>query len=392
MRIGIYGGTFNPPHFGHKKLATDLKSKANLDKIIVIPTFVPPHKDSENIAAGSHRIEMCKLLFNEEYFEVSDIEISREGKSYTYDTLCELKKLYPNDELHLIIGSDMLLCFHKWYRFEDILSMATLCVATRQEKTTRDELKRYAFDVLHKNEKTGDIIIADFEPFECSSTDVRLHLSLGIDIYCYVPKDVDRYIKINLLYDSPYMEYKKLLRRKLDDYRFYHSLNVAESAKLLALQYGEDEERAYLTGLLHDCMKNENDEDMLQTIEKGGIILSRTEKNNPKLWHAIAGAVYLKTELCIKDDEIISAVRYHTTGKAGMTTLEKIIYIADYISVERDYPDVETMRFLAVAKTLDEAALYSLQYTLKSLSEKKMPIHEDSLEFYNELVIKQINN
>ncbi len=387
MRIGIYGGTFNPPHFGHKKLALELKEKAELDKVIIIPTFVPPHKQGSNIAPSVHRIEMCKLLFTEDFFEISDIEIAREGKSYTYDTLCELKEIYPDDELFLIIGSDMLFCFHKWYRYEDILSMATICVATRKGVITKQELEKYSIDILGKNMDNDEIIIADFEPIECSSTDVRSHISLGLDIYSFVPKEIDRYIKINLLYESPYMEYKIMLREKLDDFRFYHSLCVAESAKMLALEYGVDEEKAYLTGLLHDVMKNATEEDMLQMIKKGDIILTRIEENNPKLWHSIAGAVFVKEELGIDDEEIISAIRYHTTGKAGMTTFEKVIYIADYISVDRNYPDVETMRFLSVTKTLEDAALYSLQFTLKNLSEKKQVIHKDSLEFYNELII-----
>ena len=135
-------------------------------------------------------------------------------------------------------------------------------------------------------------------------------------------------------------------------------------------------------------MKNANKQEMLQMIEKGGIILNRVERNNPKLWHAIAGAVFVQVKLGIMDTDIISAIRYHTTGKSGMTTFDKIIYIADYVSVERDYPDVETMRFLSLEKGLDEASLYSLQYSLKSLSEKKMLIHNDSLEFYNELILK----
>ena len=135
-------------------------------------------------------------------------------------------------------------------------------------------------------------------------------------------------------------------------------------------------------------MKNENDEDMLKCIAKGDIILSRTEKENPKLWHAIAGECYLRTDLGITDEEILSAVRYHTTGKEGMTLFDRIIYVADYISAERSYPDVDVMRNLSFTVGLDEACLYSLQYTLKSLSEKKGIIHEDSLAVYNDLVIK----
>ncbi len=387
MRIGIFGGTFNPPHCGHKNLALELRDKARLDRIIIIPTFTPPHKEGKELASGEHRINMCRMMFSEDFFDVSDIEIKRQGKSYTYDTVTQLKEKYPDDELFLIIGSDMLLSFHKWYRYEDILSVVTLCVATRQDSISYGDLTSYAEKTLGLTDDSEDIIIADIEPCVCSSTDVRKQLSLGLDARFMVGDEIYNYARINLLYESPFTQYKRILREKLDDYRFLHSLNVAESAAFLADMYGEDRERAYFAGLVHDIMKNENKEEQLKMLGKGDIILSCTEKGNPKLWHAMAGEVCLRLQYGIEDKEILSAVRYHTTGKAGMSTFEKIIYVADYISAERNYPDVETMRFLAVGKSLDEACMYSLQYTLKSLSEKKLLIHEDSLAFYNELVI-----
>ncbi|MBR5438006.1 MAG: nicotinate (nicotinamide) nucleotide adenylyltransferase [Clostridia bacterium] len=389
MRIGIFGGTFNPVHKGHKKLALEIKEKAELDKVIIMPACTPPHKQGKELASGEHRLSMCRMMFSEECFTVSDLEIRREGKSYTVDTMTQLKELYPDDELFLIVGSDMLLSFHRWYRYEDILSMATLCVATREDSVSFTQLKAYAEETLSLKSDKNEIIIADIEPYECSSTQIRELINVGADASEYIGDEVNGYIRTNLLYESPYMDYKRILREKLDDYRFIHSLNVADSAKTLASMYGENEERAYFAGLLHDIMKNENDADMLKIIEKGDIILSRIEKSNPKLWHAIAGEAYLRTELGIDDEEILSAVRYHTTGKAGMSRFEKIIYVADYISAERNYPDVGVMRRLSCETGLDEACLYSLQYTLKALSAKETVIHPDSLDFYNELIINK---
>ena len=389
MRIGIFGGTFNPVHIGHKRLAEEMKKRARLDKIIIMPTFTPPHKAGKELADGEHRLEMCRLMFTGECFSVSDLELKRQGKSYTVDTLTALKELYPDDELFLIIGSDMLLSFHRWYRYEDILSMAALCVASRLDEISFADLSRYASETLGLDSGREEIILADIEPFECSSTQIREGMKSGEDVRSLVSDKVYDYMRLNLLYESPFTEYKRLLREKLDDYRFLHSLNVADSAASLARFYGADEEKAYLAGLLHDIMKNENDEEMLKCMAKGGIILSRTEKANPKLWHAMAGECCLRAELGITDEEILSSVRYHTTGKAGMSLFDKIIYVADYISAERSYPDVEVMRSLSYTAGLDEACLYSLQYTLKSLSEKKGIIHEDSLDFYNELIINK---
>lgn len=182
---------------------------------------------------------------------------------------------------------------------------------------------------------------------------------------------------------------KALLKERLDEYRYNHSLGVADAAKELAKIYGEDEERAYFAGLTHDITKNTPYEEQLQIIENGGIILNSEEKNNRKLLHAISGSVYLKNELSVKDEEIISAVRYHTTGKDNMTTFEKIIYIADFISAERSFPGVDYMRKLAY-ESLDKAAMYAVDFCIPDLVRRRQVLHHDSVKLYNELIEKGV--
>lgn len=186
-----------------------------------------------------------------------------------------------------------------------------------------------------------------------------------------------------------YDELKALLKERLDEYRYIHSLNVSEAARELAVLFCGDEEKAYVAGLLHDITKCENKENQLQMLEKGGIILSQVEENNPKLWHAMTAPLYIKDNLGIDDEEILSAVRYHTTGKRDMSLLDMIVYIADYISKERNYPDVEIMRKFS-RESLEKGALYSLKYTLNKLSKDELVIHNDSLSFYNDLIIKGV--
>lgn len=181
-------------------------------------------------------------------------------------------------------------------------------------------------------------------------------------------------------------EFKALLKNRLKEDRYVHSLGVAVAAKELAARYGANEDEAYVAGLLHDVTKNEDTENQLQMLKNDDIILSQIELSNKKLWHAMSGEVYLRKELSIENEDMLMAVRYHTTGRAGMSLLEKIVYIADYISAERDYPDVEVMRTLS-KESLEKAALYSLKYTLNKLSKCELVIHPDSLAFYNELVI-----
>ena len=182
-----------------------------------------------------------------------------------------------------------------------------------------------------------------------------------------------------------YKEYDELLRSKLDDYRYVHSLGVAKSARELAKLYGADEEKAYFSGLLHDVMKNATPDEQLQIITKADIILSPCEMRNHKLWHAIAGAAFLKAELGIDDEEIIGAVRWHTTGKAGMSTLEKVVYLADFISEDRTYPDVDEVRRLAVIG-LEQAIVYTQKYCITKLLKENMIIDPSSVECYNDLI------
>ena len=387
MRIGIYGGTFNPPHKGHTRLAEAMLKDARLDKILIIPAGTPPHKESPDLADDSSRLAMCELAFSGSGFEISDIELKRDGKSFTFDTVTELRRIYPEEELFLIIGSDMLLSFDKWYRYRDILMEVTLCVATREDEISRDELLRYADNVLGL--RGDEIFVSEISPFECSSTEVRKKISAGESTDELIDSTVSSYIAENNIYSDKYTPWRKLLKERLLEKRYIHSLNVADSARQLAQKYGADEEKAYFSGLVHDIMKNASEEEQLQIMEKGGIILSRTEKVNRKLWHAMAGEAYLRLEMGITDRDILNAVRYHTTGRAGMSLLEKVVYIADYISVERDYDDVDVMRELSMNKGLDEAALYALKFSFKSLSKKEKLIHTDSVEYYNELIIER---
>lgn len=180
----------------------------------------------------------------------------------------------------------------------------------------------------------------------------------------------------------------ELIKSKLEPNRFQHSMNVAESARYLAEKYGGDADKAYTAGLLHDVMKNSSPEEQLGVITEAGIELLPEERANRKLWHAIAGAAYIRVVMGIEDKELYKAVRYHTTGRAGMSLLEKIVYLADYISAERDYRDVEVMRKLC-DESMDSAVLYALEFGIPDLVRKGSVIHPDSLDLYNESIMRR---
>ncbi|HOU09392.1 MAG TPA: bis(5'-nucleosyl)-tetraphosphatase (symmetrical) YqeK [Clostridiales bacterium] len=180
-------------------------------------------------------------------------------------------------------------------------------------------------------------------------------------------------------------DYAAIAKKMLSTARFEHSLRVADCAAALARRLGADESKAYECGLLHDIMKDSPLAFQLQTIAKTDIILTSVELRNPGLIHAVAGEAFMRAELGIDDPELLNAVRYHTTGRAAMSLLEKIIYIADYISDDRTYNGVDEMRRLA-GESLEAAMLFALKFTIGKLISRQTVIHTDSVECYNELV------
>lgn len=190
---------------------------------------------------------------------------------------------------------------------------------------------------------------------------------------------------------NDFNKYESLIQERLSEYRYRHSLNVAESAVMLAKQYGADQNKARLAGILHDITKETPLDVQYGYIIKGGESISKLERNNPSVIHQKAGAAYCLLELGITDCDVLGAVRWHTTGRRGMTLLERVVYTADFISADRSYPDVDEMRRLA-GMSLESAMLYSLKYTINKLVDKTELIHPDTLECYNDLLEEKIKD
>ncbi len=341
-----------------------------LEKLIVIPSCIPPHKLACELASGEQRLEMCRLAFDGMNCEISDIELKRSGKSYTVETLRELKKQFPDDELFFIVGSDMLESFQRWYCWEEILSLAVICAASRENGFepdwngyTAEQRNRFVF------------VVAD--PLEVSSTELRKGEKTDL-----LDPAVAEYIEANGLYSDGLSEYRKLLKEKLDKYRLNHSECVSECAADLAEKYGADVYKARVAGLLHDVMKNAPANEHLLLLNN----ISEVELNNPKVWHQISGEAFLRKNGIITDEEILGAVRWHTTGRAGMTLLEKVVYVADFISADRKYEDVDVVRKLADS-SLEQAILYTTRYTIKKLAASDMLIHPATVECYNDMLL-----
>ncbi|MGN1132131.1 MAG: bis(5'-nucleosyl)-tetraphosphatase (symmetrical) YqeK [Ruminococcus sp.] len=184
---------------------------------------------------------------------------------------------------------------------------------------------------------------------------------------------------------------KGLIKPRMGEHRYVHSVNVSKKAVELAKIFGCDTEKAMIAGMLHDITKETPAQEQLKIITEGGIILDDVEKNSTKLWHPISGSVYIRDAVGITDSDIINSVRYHTTGRAGMSLLEKIIFVADFTGDERNYDGVDIMREKSL-RSLEEAMLYGLQFTINDLSKRMMTIHPNALACYNELILKDETN
>ncbi len=394
----IFGGSFNPVHLGHIDMLREIFKIPNTDKVILMPVSSPPHKSVE-MASPTHRINMLKLATEDiSGVEISDFEIKLQGKSYTYNTLTKLESLgYKN--LYWVIGGDSLVDFHKWYRYEDILKLAGLIVYKRAGIDTESFNK--AADRI--TSLGGNIIMLDCLPMDVSSTEIRNKIKIGEEVKEFLTKKVSEYITENgiyleeqvepiltgkcIEYREKYEPYVELLRSRLTEKRFFHSLAVAKEGVRLAEKYCCDTEKAYLSGLLHDICKDTPQKEQLQLFGQFGIILDAVEKNAPKLWHSLLGAEYIKRVLKLDDPEIIDAVRYHTTAKAGMNLLSKIIFLADFTSEDRNYPGVEDMQ-KAVDVDLDTAMYEALKFSVEDLIENNKEVHSNTLEAYEEIKSK----
>lgn len=180
-----------------------------------------------------------------------------------------------------------------------------------------------------------------------------------------------------------YQEYEAAVRPHLSERRFYHSQCVAECAARLAEKYGADVEKARLAGILHDVMKDTGPQEQLKIMEQSGIILSEAQRRNTKLWHALSGAAYAQKALGVTDRDILEAIACHTGGKAGMTVLDKVLFVADYISDDRDYPGVEELR-AAAQDSLEEVIVEGVTFTMQERMGERMTMEPRSIDAYNE--------
>ena len=382
-RIGIYGGTFNPPHVGHLQAAKQAITALNLNHLFVIPDRIAPHKEiPQGSPTPKQRLEMLRLAAADcPQMEVLDIELNREGVSYTYQTIQQLRPVYPDAELVLFMGTDMFLSFHTWRHPEIILENASLGVFYRGEKGEEAaiEARKAAMEAMG-----ATVYLVKNPVINISSTQMRRLLAFR----CageLLPEGVLDYIRENRLYDTrapwknlPMEQLEQVVIRLLNPNRVKHVLGCRDTAVKLAEHWGADVTDAARAGILHDITKAIDGPLQLTLCDAYGKLLSDFSKRYPKTLHALTGSLVAE-RIFGENKAVVDAIESHTTGKANMNTLEKIIYLADYIEPNRTIPGVEELRRLSYTD-LDAAMKLGLEMTLEHLNRQGAEVSPESQE------------
>lgn len=386
MKIGIYGGTFNPPHLGHMAAAKTAAQVLGLDKLIFVPAAEPPHKQlPEGSATPEQRLDMVRLMADNLNMpgiaQVSDIELRRPGKSYTVDTLVAMAALYPDAELWLLMGTDMFLSLQNWYKPEKIMELAGVCAFGRTEQDG-EELFAPQREFLRDRYNARVTTITLPGLVDVSSTQLREILAAGRGEEYLCPA-VYGYIMMNGLYgtktDLKHLDLPELracswsmVRAK----RIPHIKGTEEEAVRLAKRWGVDETTARRAAILHDCTKYLDLEEQLALCHKYGVELDELEQRAVKLLHSKTGACIAKY-IFGETEQVYWAIFWHTTGKADMSMLEKVIYLADYIEPTRVFDGVEPLRKLAY-EDIDKALLMGMDMTIAEMKQRGNPVHRNT--------------
>ena len=364
MKIGIFGGSFDPIHQSHIRVIEEALKQLKLDKILVVPTANNPWKDTTG-ANIEQRLEMLDLALGRyRSVEICRYEIDQDGsnKNYTIDTINYLKSIYPDDHLYFIMGMDQASLFHKWKDAKKISELVSLVVFERLGYQINDNLKKYNFTKL-------DLIASDD-----ASSDIR-----NGKLHALTP-EVLKYIVANGIY------LETIVKTKMSKKRYIHTVSMAKIAKEIAESNGLDGMKAYVAGMLHDIAKEMPHDQALTLMKK--YFPEYLDKPEP-IWHQWLSYLVAKDEYLVDDLEILQAIRHHTTASINMSKLDMCIYEADKYDPSRDY---DSSQEIALCKKDVVAGFRACLKDFYDFSNKKgRKIDECFFEIYNKYVKGDIN-
>jgi nicotinate-nucleotide adenylyltransferase len=391
LRLGIYGGAFNPPHIGHTSSARAAVAALRLDRLLVVPSGAPPHKSlPPGSPFGAARLELARLAFGGiPGVEVSDIELARADVSYTADTVAALR--VPGAECVLIVGTDMFLTVEQWKDSEKLLKSVSLAVAARRDNAHSpaaahviaarcdNALPSATAHAARLFERFGVSTEFISNPvIDISSSELRALLPRRGGAR-YIDDSVYSYIIKNRLYGAraDFGWLRARAHAMLKETRIPHVEGCEAEAVRLAERWGADADDAREAGILHDVTKRLNGEEQRALCEKYKLPLDELEQQSEKLLHAKTGAASAFDEFGVTE-AVRSAILWHTTGRADMSLLEKIIYMADYIEPTRDFDGVDELRRLAY-EDLDSALIKGLEMSVSDMRGRDVVPHPVTL-------------
>jgi nicotinate-nucleotide adenylyltransferase len=394
--IGILGGTFDPVHKGHLTLAAIACERFKLDKILFIPSNNPPHKTSDKIASSKDRLNMLETAIDYaninrpiHKFEVSTIEMDRPGKTYSIDTLNQLKEIYGDDcNLYFIIGSDVVMDLITWRNFEEVFKLVKFIAFNRTGFST-DKIKKQI--IFLKEKYNAKITLVKHDPIEASSTEIRNELlkvrESGLLENEMLATTYDYIISNNL-----YGYFDKLIKVITSDLikcvkkdRYEHTMSVANTAGDLAARCGYNANKARLASMLHDVVKEYPIEKLEAICVIAGRGLDECSRNSSNLLHGPAAAYIIKENYGIISNEISNSIYYHTTGRANMSMLEKIVYVADKIEPLNNFEGIDEVRKVA-KQSIDKAMVLLLKNSINRVKIRNQMLHpltEEALNHYD---------
>ena len=356
MNRVIFGGGFDPIHLGHINMACAARDTLNA-QVIFVPAKVAIWKNDS--IDTKHKIKMIELAIAEmDGFSIDTFELEQKEQPYSITTLRYFKKKYPKDTLYLLIGQDQANSFHLWKEAEEIAKIAQIVYFARPK-----------YELNQNNVDRFKMLAIEGKEIDVSSSDIRELKSV------LLPEKVLNYIEENGLY------FINKIKGYIKESRFVHSLSVAHLAYRLAKKHNMDYQKAYIAGILHDIAKGLDKNESLNLMKK---YYPDYVEIGAFAYHQFLGVKIAKEDFGVVDEDILNAIMYHTTGRKGMSSLEKLIYAVDKIDPTRDYDSSELIN--AMENGVDEGFLIVLKANIDFLTSKHSSINnkltEECFNFY----------
>ena len=418
-KLGFMGGTFDPIHIGHLRVAEEIRLALNLDAIMFIPAGNPVFKKNQQVTDAYLRLEMCrKATQSNPHFDVSAIEVEREGDTFTVDTLRLLRAHYPaNVQLYFIVGSDSAITIGKWRGTQEIAQLASLVVAAgRPGSSGPDELRSAILDAA-----PFDLHIVNVSPLKVASSELRTAMQAGESCRYLIPDEVRSFIREHDLYSADteqladentlssapesaarddvdvlskafFKARKKELEQRVSPKRFEHCLGVSQACIELAKAYDVDVKKARLAGILHDWDKGMNDEQARARVYELNMeddLDPWVVEYMPRVLHGYTAARALARDFPQIPADVLQAIDHHTTAAENMSPLDMVLYIADAIEPSRQFGRIDELRSAVGTVSLEELYYQTYDYWTFLLFERKKPLHPDTMRIWNSNILRR---